>query len=85
MLGQYQKCNFCKKRFKLLSERGIIKINYNYITLIDKYSGGCNYVHKRCWILFKKTNPPERISRITAGFDFKRGIFLEGGLEEKQN
>ncbi len=85
MLGQWRKCKFCGKKFRLIGTKGLIRTQYNYITLVNKYSGQYEYSHKQCFEIFRKTKPREFESEIRAGFDLKRGIFVEGGLREESN
>lgn len=83
MLGQYRKCKFCQKRFRLKSTKGIIRTAYNYVSLIHKYSNNVEYAHKKCYKHFMRTKPKDMISEIKAGFNIKNGLFLEGSIREE--
>lgn len=83
MLGQWRKCRFCNKRFRLSGTRGIIRTSYNYITLVNKFSGGYEYSHKKCFELFRRTKPQRYETEIKGGFELKKGLFVEGSIKEK--
>jgi ribosomal protein L32 len=83
MIGQWRKCAFCKRRFRLTGEKGIIRTQYNYVSLEDKSSGEYKYAHKKCYYNFERTKPKEQVAELKAGFNIRNGLFIEGSLREE--
>ena len=83
MLGQYRKCKFCGRRFRLTGKRGIIRTAYNYVSLVPRHSYNIEYAHKTCYKHFLRTKPRDVISEFKAGYNTKNGIFLESSIREE--
>lgn len=55
MIGQRRKCKFCGRKFQLREVKGILGTQYNFVTIVNRYTGGVEYAHKRCYDTFIRT------------------------------
>ncbi|HLG23876.1 MAG TPA: hypothetical protein VI564_03000 [Candidatus Nanoarchaeia archaeon] len=84
MIGQFRKCVFCKKKFRLTSDDGSLFRPYNFVVLISKVDGGYSYAHKTCHDIFLRARNRDAVTEFKAGFDVKSGPFLYGKLKFNQ-
>ncbi len=79
MIGQYRKCAFCKKRFRLQKEKRFLGL-YKFVTLANKSTGDIRYGHAKCYWHFRETKSTESMQKFSAGFSVRDGIFLRGEI-----
>ncbi|NQU81474.1 MAG: hypothetical protein HQ543_08135 [Bacteroidetes bacterium] len=82
MIGQWRKCKFCRKKFRLKKIKTIVGSKYNFVILDNRYTGEKDYVHKKCYYLFIRTKPKNIVSEFKAGFNI-RGPYFEGGFRKE--
>lgn len=82
MIGQYRKCHYCKKRFRLRANKSLFgkTIPINFVMKLNHYDEPL-YFHKTCWHIYQRAKAREKISRISAKFGTS-GASIKGEIEE---
>ena len=69
MIGQWRKCPFCKRKFRLKEIKGGLRKKYNFVIIENRVTGKREFAHERCYNIFIKTRPKESVLKFKAGFN----------------
>jgi len=83
MIGQYQKCKYCKRRFRLKAKKDLFGRDkpINFVMKTNQITEEPIFFHMKCWKIYQKAKAREKKYKVSG--ELNAGVAsIKGEIEE---